>query len=168
VEPSTSARSNVAVPVGKSPLTPSSLQSHSAVRIDLAHVSQHPATAYPEKSAETRTTGGLARGFALRAKRARGLLNFPARFVASDLGCESLRPEVSFRRSAPRRQCGGERLGANRAVDVAGCDGLGGLSVGVGNSAHYPCWVWGQVRGGGRDGGVLEALQLFGVHSEFS
>jgi len=44
VEPSTSASNSVTVPVGKSPLTPNSLQSTSAVRIDLAHANQHPAT----------------------------------------------------------------------------------------------------------------------------
>src|SRR6516164_9275458 len=44
VEPSTSAKSNVAVPVGKSPLTPRSPQFTSAVWIDLAHRSQRAAT----------------------------------------------------------------------------------------------------------------------------
>src|SRR6516162_3715108 len=44
VEPSTSAKSNVAVPVGKSPLTPRSPQFTSAVWIDLAHRSQRAPT----------------------------------------------------------------------------------------------------------------------------
>ena len=56
VEPSTSASSSVTVPVGKSPLTPSSLQSTSGASawIDLAHASQHAATTCRKTSAQTR------------------------------------------------------------------------------------------------------------------
>jgi hypothetical protein len=51
VEPSTSASSSVAIPVGSSPLTPRSLQFTNAVRIDLAHASQR-ATATSQNISE--------------------------------------------------------------------------------------------------------------------
>jgi hypothetical protein len=71
VEPSTSAKSSVTIPVGKSLLTPRSLQFTSAASargVDLAHASQHGSSTWGKPPAETHTTAGSPRRFMRRAR----------------------------------------------------------------------------------------------------